>query len=89
MSSSSGGKRATYPHFISSEKNTTFNRTTASAQGTPDLYRYPLSEIKDDPSSREKLDKGYWLQTPAKMFKNDLEFEAMEDKDCGQKTENA
>ena len=84
MSSSSGGKRGTYPYFISSEKNTTCNRTTGSAQGTPDLYRYPLSEIKGIPSP-EKVEKGYSFETPGKTFKNDLEFEAMEDKDCGQK----
>lgn len=47
LSSSSGGARRTYPYVVSSEKNTTFNRTTTSAQATPDLYRYPMGELKD------------------------------------------
>ena len=51
-SSTGGGRRTTYPYIVSSEKNTTFNRTlTPSAQATPDFNRVPLADIKDAKSS--------------------------------------
>ena len=84
--SGTGVQRATYPYIISSEKNTTFNRTTASAQGTPDLYRYPLSDVKDVPPS-EKVERRYSFDTPGKTFKNDSEF-GVKDKDGSQDTES-
>jgi hypothetical protein len=86
MSSSTGtgGQRATYPYVISSEKNTTFNRTTASAQGTPDLYRFPLAEVEDSPPSG-KVEKKYSFENKLdKAFENDSEFDVKRDKNGGE-----
>ena len=87
MSSSSGtgGKRATNAYEISSEKNTTFNRTI-SAQGTPDLYRYPLSEIKKVPPS-DKIEKGHSFENSDAVFESDSELDVNENKDSDQQTE--
>ena len=75
MSSSSGagGRRTTHPYVISSERNTTFNRTGASAQDTPDLYRYPLSKMKEAaPSGR--IEKKYSFGDLNKTTENDSEL---------------
>ena len=87
MSSSSGtgGKRATNAYEISSEKNTTFNRTI-SAQGTPDLYQYPLSEIKKVPPS-DKIEKGHSFENSGAVFERDSELDVKENKDSDQETE--
>jgi hypothetical protein len=85
MSSSSGtvGRRTTYPYVISSEKNTTFNRTGASAQDTPDLYRLPLSELNEAAPSG-KVEKKYSFQDLNKTTENDSELDVQEEKDGGQ-----
>ncbi|XP_028396989.1 adhesion G-protein coupled receptor D1-like [Dendronephthya gigantea] len=51
FSSSSGGSRRTYPYSVSS--NTTLNRATIAVQATPDFYRCPMVEIKDEKSQGE------------------------------------
>ena len=88
MSSSSGagGKREKYRYEISSEKNTTYNRTTTSAQRTPDLYRFPLSEIKEVPPS-EKIEKGYSFKNSGAAFESDSEPGVKENKDRDQELE--
>ncbi|XP_028396993.1 adhesion G-protein coupled receptor D1-like [Dendronephthya gigantea] len=83
LSSSSAGARRTYPYVVSSEKNTTFNRTTTSAQATPDLYRYPMGEIKDG-TSQGKVERKYSFEDRNK--KPDFELElGKEEKNGGEK----
>ena len=84
-SSATGGKRATYPYIISSEKNTTYNRTTTSAQETPVLHRYPLSEIKEVPPS-EKVEKGHSFENSGAAFNSDSEPGVKWNKDSDQET---
>ena len=84
FSSSSGagrGQRST--PFISSEKNTTFNRTT-SAQATPDLLRHPLSEIKEVPPTEKVEEKHRPSETPDKTSENDFQLGVKEGQDGGQ-----
>ncbi|XP_028396995.1 adhesion G-protein coupled receptor D1-like [Dendronephthya gigantea] len=71
FSSSSANTRRTY--VISSEKNTTFNLTTASMQATPDLYRRPMEVIEGVPP-QGKVDLGYTSEDDNKTKEKEFEL---------------
>ena len=78
-SSTGGGLRTTYPYIVSSEKNTTFNRTTTlSAQVTPDFNQVPLTDIKDAKSSG-KVEKKYSFDNINVTPRKDSELSVPED----------
>lgn len=78
MSSSAAGRRTTYPYIVSSEKNTTFNRTTLSAQATPDFNRVPLADIKDAKSS-DNVERRYSFDNINETLGKDSELSVQED----------
>ena len=76
-SSTGGGRRTMYPYVVSSEKNTTFNRTTLSAQATPDLYRFQLSDVIESPQLHREEQK-YSFETPNSTPEGESELETKE-----------
>ena len=77
-SSSGGGRRTTYPYIVSSEKNTTFNRTTLSAQATQDFNEVQLSNIKY-PKPSENVEKSYSFDNINETPGKDSELSVQED----------
>ncbi|XP_028396991.1 adhesion G-protein coupled receptor D1-like isoform X2 [Dendronephthya gigantea] len=69
FSSSSGGSRRTYPYSVSS--NTTLNRATIAVQATPDFYRCPMVEIKDE-KSQGKVERRYSFEDGSTTSEKEL-----------------
>lgn len=70
-----------HPYVVSSEKNTTFNLTTASTPATPDLYRYSMEEIKDG-LTQEKVEPSYSFEDINKIPEKESEL-GKEEKNSG------
>lgn len=79
--SSSSGRRTTIPYVMSSEKNTTLNRTTASAPGTPDFSHIQLLDLTKDSPESEKVVTSYSFKNPSDTRDKDSVLNAPNEKD--------
>lgn len=66
---------------MSSEKNTTLNRTIASAPGTPDFSHIQLLDLTKDSPESEKVVTSYSFKNPSDTRDKDSVLNAPNEKD--------